>query len=433
MCESIKGKKLLLLAGSVHMADLVRRAKELGVYTIATDYNNVYDSPAKRIADEYWDISWADIDKLEAACKEAKIDGVVAGYSEFTVENAIKLCQRLNLPFYCTNKQLDITRNKDLFKKTCNENGVPTIHEYATKEEVNHYPVIVKPVDRGGSIGISVANNKAELERAVDYAYEMSVCKKIIIEDFIADGIKIDIYYGIINGEVTLLTTSDTISAEGNRSDEGFSKVIQNGWVCPPRYHDAIVEKVDQSLKRMIENMGVKYGFFFFSGFAMERPDGVDFALFETGFRLSGGHLYNYFKETGFIDIQDIFIYHALLGDSYTMPIGQLTKPDCKALIINYYATEGVIDSIEGSDLIANMSDCRLGFIFGRKGEKVSKSEAILSKLAMYHFYNQSAAELAKDAEYANHAFVTLDTHGEDIVFERINPQTIEKWWNEGK
>ena len=109
------GKKLLILAGSCHEVDLVRRAKELGIYTIVTDYYDLETSPAKKIADEYWNISWSDIDSLEKKCIQEKVDGVTAGYSEFTVENLIHLCQRLGLPCYCTMDQLDVTRDKIRF------------------------------------------------------------------------------------------------------------------------------------------------------------------------------------------------------------------------------------------------------------------------------------------------------------------------------
>ena len=70
--EDLKGKKLLVLAGGVNLITLVQRAKELGIYTIVTDYYDVENSPAKLVADEYWNISWDDIDALEAKCREEK-------------------------------------------------------------------------------------------------------------------------------------------------------------------------------------------------------------------------------------------------------------------------------------------------------------------------------------------------------------------------
>ena len=41
----LQGKKLLILAGGPHLVDLVKRAKDLGVYTIVTDYYDAIFSP----------------------------------------------------------------------------------------------------------------------------------------------------------------------------------------------------------------------------------------------------------------------------------------------------------------------------------------------------------------------------------------------------
>ena len=61
---SLKGKKLLILAGADVHVKVVQAAKELGVYTIVTDYLSREDSPAKQIAEEYWDLSITDVDEI---------------------------------------------------------------------------------------------------------------------------------------------------------------------------------------------------------------------------------------------------------------------------------------------------------------------------------------------------------------------------------
>ena len=61
-------KKIILILGGDYLEiEIVKRAKSLGYYTIVTD--NHYDwmlSPAKQMADEGWNISWSDIDALDA-------------------------------------------------------------------------------------------------------------------------------------------------------------------------------------------------------------------------------------------------------------------------------------------------------------------------------------------------------------------------------
>ena len=110
---NLTGKKLLILGATAGEISLVKRAQKYGIYVIVTDNHTDYTlAPAKNVADEAWDISWSDIDTLEKLSRESGVDGILAGYSEFRVENMIKLCERLNFPCYINNEQLEITRDK---------------------------------------------------------------------------------------------------------------------------------------------------------------------------------------------------------------------------------------------------------------------------------------------------------------------------------
>lgn len=419
--NKLKGKKLLILAGSVHEIDLVHRAKEMGIYTIVTDYYSPEISPAKMIADEYWDISWTDIEKLKEKCITNHIDGITAGYSESTVESLIKLCDSLSLPCYITYHQLEVTRNKVLFKNECKINGIPVVKEYSDKDDVKNYPVIVKPVDRGGSIGISIANNKIELLNAYNYAMNNSICKKVIIEDFICDGKKFDAYYAISNGNIYLLSTSDTINALNN----GNEKVVQSAWTLPSKYHKIFVSKADIAIRNMIKSMGIKYGFIFFSGFFIKD----NFLFFETGFRLSGGHMYKFFQELGYPDIQDLFILHALSGniDELNFNINMPKKE--KGIVINYYSKAGHICKINGIEEIKKIKDCKFALQMADIGTNCKDDKAILTKLAMFHFYNQDISSLQKDVKLANMYFTALDENENDLVYDRIDSGMLKNLW----
>ena len=71
----LKGKKLLIIAGAGVHNKVVKAAKEMGIYTIVTDY--LPDSPAKKIADEAWLIDIKDVDKIVEKCRETHIEGVI--------------------------------------------------------------------------------------------------------------------------------------------------------------------------------------------------------------------------------------------------------------------------------------------------------------------------------------------------------------------
>lgn len=417
MRYDLTGKKLLIIAGSIHEYDLVRRAKELGVYTIVTDYYDVETSPAKKIADEYWDISWEDLDTLESKCRAEQIDGITAGYSESTVDRCIKLCNRLGLPCYCTQMQLDILKDKKLFKEECRKYDIPVVKEYARKEDVEKFPVIIKPVDRGGSIGVGIANDKEGLSIAYNYAIEKSYSQQVIIEDFIYWGNKFDAYYAITNGIITFLSTGDTINAKSN----GIDKVVQSGWTLPSRYEKAFIEKVDTNIRQMITAMNIQNGFVFFSGFS----DGERFVFFETGFRLSGGHMYRFFEANGMPDIQDIFIQHALTGnaDGINFEGNELSK---KALIMNFYAKEGTLTTLTGIDDIKSLAECRFAIPMCKIGTKCYQDKAILTKLGMVHLYDSDERKLMDAMNKVNQLFIATDENGRDMVYDRIDGESIQ-------
>lgn len=417
------GKKLLILGGSPNEISLVEQAKKHGIYTIVTDYyTDRTVSPAKNCADEAWDISWSDLDKLEHRCREEKVDGVVAGYSEFRAENQILLCERLDLPCYLTMEQLDITRNKDKFKNICRKNGVPVVHEYESPEKVNSYPVIVKPVDRGGSIGISVANNAEELDKAYKYAVECSVCKKVIIENFITDGIKVDVYYAVCDGEIYYLTSNDTINAAEN----GTEKVVQSSWLFHSVHEKAYLEKVDANMRKLIKDIGVKDGYMFFSSFITKG----EFVFFEMGLRLCGGHTYSFLPLEGKINDLDLFITHALTGTTKELTYSATDCKDLKTVVINVYSKAGKIKEIKGFEEAKKLKDCCLSLQLAHVGEECSEEKAILSKVGMCIFTSESPTDLEEDVKKLYDMLAVTGEKYEDLVYDRMDYSVIGNWWN---
>lgn len=413
----------MILGASAGETTLVKRAQELGIFVIVTDYNTDYTlSPAKYIADECWDISWSDIDTLEKKCRDQHIKGITAGYSEFRVEGLIKLCARLNLPCYVTEEQLNITRDKIKFKDACRKNGVPVVKEYFSMNEVDEYPVIVKPVDRAGSIGISIAANRKELENACEYALESSVSKQIIIEKYIDKGTKIDFYYAVVNGEITLISTCDTMNARDNE----HKRVVQSAWLYPTRNTDEVIQSVEPALRRMIQNMGIEYGCIFFSGFVCENGEIV---FFECGFRLEGGHQYNYVNRKGPFNYLDLFISHALLGNADALS-PSLVDENLRAVTVNVYAKKGTVSQIKGFQEIAQIPDCCLALKQGRLGEVCDDSHAILNKIAMFQFMNYSPKQLQKDVERMYMLLEIYDEDGADMIYDRMDVSLITKWWD---
>lgn len=370
-----------------------------------------------------WDISWSDIDELEKKCIEDNIDGITAGYSEIRVDCLIRLCKRLNLPCYITDEQLEITRNKIKFKNECRKYGLNVVKDYTDIDSVGHFPVIVKPVDRAGSIGISIASNKRELINSYNYAMEMSICKQVIIEDYIDDCNKVDFYYGVNAGSLELITSCDTINAKSNDN----KRVVQSCWLYPERHLDAAEKNADAAMRRMISGMNIQYGCIFFSGFVNSNEE---FVFFECGFRLEGGHQYEYSYRRGLMNYMDIFILHSLLGNTSMLKINKPFNPYLKCITINLYAKKGTVTKITGVDEVRKMSGCSLVLIHARIGQICEDNKAILHKLGMFSFCDESPERLKEKVDKAYSILKFIDENGNDMVYDRIDTNVVSDWWD---
>lgn len=67
MMHDLKGKRMLLLAGTNLTLEAITMAQKMGVWVAVTDYNK--NTPAKKIADAAFNVSTTDIVALERLCR----------------------------------------------------------------------------------------------------------------------------------------------------------------------------------------------------------------------------------------------------------------------------------------------------------------------------------------------------------------------------
>lgn len=414
--ETVEERKLLILGGNYTEKIIVERAQKHGYYTIVTDNHKDWTlSPAKQIADEGWDVSWADIDELEKRCVKEGVQGVLAGFSEFRVENMIRLCDRLNLPCSLTIHQLDVTRNKELFKQTCRTFGIQTVRDYQ-KEEVRNFPVIVKPVDRAGSIGINIARNHEELDQYFDCAMSLSPSKRVIIEDYIEDGTKFDVYYYVKGEDVFFLGSSDTIMCKG----ETGSKILQKCWPFKSKYEQQFLSTTDGLVRKMFKGLGIKNAYATLSAFYQ---DGV-FKFFETGFRLSGEMSFNYYDHLTGVNYVDSMIRYAM-GDADESEYRQVQNAVDSTIVLNFFLTDGKVGRINA---LSNDTDC-ITNIYVKEGDVVKNDTDVLKKGLMVTITVSDLTELYRIVSVVNENIDVLDTEGNSMIYERVSESELDAYY----
>ena len=312
----LKGKTLLVLGGTYASYNLVKTAKEMGVYTIVADYYET--GMAKEIADEQIVISTTDTEALARFVNERGVDGVFCGPSEFNIRNVIRLAERAGLPCYTSMELWDKCANKDEFTACCRKFGVDVPEEYdihgnMTEAELKaiDYPIIIKPVDGSSSVGISVCMRSEEVEPAFEKAMEASSCKRVIAEKYIDNGGEIfGTRYFVQDGEAFPYLLMDTYVVD----PYDRTSLISAFTIAPSKYLDYYLGEMDQQVRAMIKGMGIKNGTVFFQAL----PYNGRIYFHEMGYRLSGGLIYKITEPLMGINDMKMMIRHALGGDCIT-------------------------------------------------------------------------------------------------------------------
>ena len=413
--ELLKGKKLLVLGGSSYMVDPVLRAKSLGVYTIATDWHELEKSPAKQVADEYWNISLMDYDRLAAKIKECHVDGILTGFTDAFLLAYEHLCELTGLPCYATKEVFETTMDKAKFKQLCRENGVPIIPEYqrdsfdpAVISESNK--VIVKPVDNSGSNGVVLCSKPDDFENCLEYALSFSAKKQVVIEKYMEMD-SISISYTFQDGEVSLSTTDDRYVYKAASG----SSVTRMG-VYPSKYTEAYIEKMDGRVREMYRRAGLKNGVVTVQFFT----DGNEFYVMEMGHRLSGGQHYTYTLMENGTSALDNLIHFALTGSMADYRIADRDNARFRHVYCHLFllGKPARIARFEGLDYLKSLPELFHLSQSKKEGDLIGPDGTSAQKVIGLHLKLKDRADLERIKRGIQEHFHIYDETGNDLMLD---------------
>lgn len=346
MIHNLSGKKLLILAGAGVHNKVVRAAKEMGVYTIVTDY--LPDSPAKKLANEAWMYDIKEVDSIVERCKKENIDGVI----NFCIDPGQKpyqeICEKLGLPCFGTKEQFEIMIDKRKFKDFCISHGVDVIPDYSEKDIIDEnveYPIFIKPTNSRGSRGQSICFNKDQAIRAIKFAKSESSDNNFLCEKYMYGKQDIASALWVVNGEPYLVKFGDRHL--GNKED-GLEKQV----MCtelPAKFSSHVEGSVLPRVKAMIRALGIQFGPVFMQGFV----DGDTIRYYDPALRMPGGDYDLVLKQaTGFDTVKSL-IHFALTGDTKTCfgdPKDAYKLNNMHALLMSVSAHAGKIALVDGLD-----------------------------------------------------------------------------------
>ena len=365
-------KKLAIIGASYLQLALVKKAKEMGIETHCFAWPE--GSVCKEIADYFYPISILEKEVILEKCVEINIDGITTIATDMAVPTICYVAEKMNLISNSFISALDSTNKGEMriaFKKgNCSGPKFVEANNCDVNCESFNFPLIVKPVDRSGSRGVTKVRFENELPEAIHYAITESFGKKAIIEEYI-EGEEVSVETISWEGNHTILAITDKVTTGAphfvelaHHQPSGLSKEIQ----------DKIKTETIKCLNALDINFGAGHSEF-------KITSNGDVYIIEVGARMGGDFIGSHLVElsTGYDFLEGVI--HIALG-KYKPPVLKTNNFSgvyflCKETehILPYFSQENNFDiqkEIQNSTLIniTNSND-RSGYLIYQANKKI--------------------------------------------------------------
>ncbi len=247
--------KLAIIGASYLQEPLIQKAKSRGIETHVFAW--AAGDVGEKSADYFYPISITEKDEILEKCREIGVDGICTIASDLAAVTVGYVANGLGLignPMEAVN----VSTNKHLMRQCFEKNGDPSpksiqVTSVDDLDEIAlEYPIIVKPVDRSGSRGITKLETAEGLEEAINRAIEQGFEKCALVEEF-AVGQEYSVEYISWKGQHTFLALTKKYTT-------GAPDFIETGHLEPAPVSRDLLSKVQTVVSHALDSLGVQYG-----------------------------------------------------------------------------------------------------------------------------------------------------------------------------
>lgn len=213
-------KTLAIIGASYLQRPLVEKAKEIGLRTICFAWAD--GAICKDICDTFYPISIVEKEEILKVCQQEYIDGICTIASDVAAPTVAYVANKMGL--VGNNYEAAVrANNKYAMRETFMNAGVPcpqymcftdsNDHTLYTIHQTLSLPLIVKPSDRSGSLGVTKVEDWSQLSFALSSALEMSFAHEAMVEEFI-EGREISVEFISYQGKHYPLQITDKVTTE---------------------------------------------------------------------------------------------------------------------------------------------------------------------------------------------------------------------------
>lgn len=352
-------KIILIIGAGRSQIPAIISAKKMGLTTVAVDGNQ--KAPGLSMADYYEICDTYDGYAAMKIAEKYAVNGVVTIATDSGVMAAAMVTQYLGLPGVSV-ETARIATDKSLQRKIFAERSVPSvdfgvtstaddIHDIAERIQ---FPLIVKPVDRAGKLGISKVTTPEELNTAFNYAKAVSRSGKVILEQFMV-GPEVSVESLTFKGKTRIIAITDKMTTSGQYC-------VEIGHTIPSELPKSIQGEVCQVAIKGLASLGLQYG----GGHAeiiitQEGPK-----IVEIGARLGGWIAADMVSLATGVDMVEGVINIAMAVEPDTTP-----KFNRGVALRIVSSRPGIVSRIYGQDRVKDSAGVIISEVFIKEGETI--------------------------------------------------------------
>ena len=248
-------RKIAIIGASYLQAPLIEKANQLGLEThvFAWAANDV----GEKIADYFYPISIVEKEEILSKCVEIGVDGVCTIASDLAVITVNYVADKMGLignSLDCTLKSTNKHEMRNCFEM--NGDPSPKSKRVSSVDDLNgielSYPVIVKPLDRSGSRGITKLESEDSLEEAIKVAKEQGFEDAALVEEFV-EGQEYSVEYISFKGKHQFLALTYKYTT-------GAPHFIETGHLEPAPIDEDKLSEIKRVTEHALDSLGMKYG-----------------------------------------------------------------------------------------------------------------------------------------------------------------------------
>lgn len=402
----MKGKRLAVFGANTVVDEVTAYARKHGIVLVSV--GNVPEAPMHQASDEQYYMDCTDEAAMLRFFKEKHIDALLSCSGEMVIRKTVGFIGKTGFHYHVTPEQWDVLMNKQHFKEVCPRYGMPAIPAFRSEDKDIPFPVIVKPVDNGGSFGITVCHSQTEMEEAIAKAIQNSTVGEYLCEKFMEGPyFQFDIWRQ--NGQSYFPYTKGRVfyPAIGQSPRQPFLDLY-------PSPEADIISTLYQPMSRLFDDLGVSNGSCMFQGII---SDGVPYIM-DNAYRLSGGMDFRVVNQDKGIDLVACYMQHALTG-KFGEDFSSLAKPlqGCYATIC-IGLKNGRIHTIRGIDEVKQLPYVYSLFQYYYEGDTMLYSGIFLQTLCRIFVRANSQQELHQHINTILSILEVEDDNGRSLLID---------------